>query len=319
MKAFIRETYGGPEILQLTEVKKPFVKDGHILVQVAANSANPADWHILRGKPYFARLAYGILQPKYKIPGTDFSGIVAATGIGVTKFKVGDRVFGADLKGGAFAEYISVRETACGHIAAGSSFEEMACMPMAGVTALQAVTLHGRVKAGEKVLINGATGGVGHFAVQIAKAHGANVTAVCSSQSVDFAKSLGADEIIAYDKESIHQHTKKYDLVIDANGNLTYEDYHRMGKRAVMIGFTSMGRMFSVLLKKSVANFPLTQFTAAVNTVSLSTLASLIQAGSIKVHIEETYSYKDVPAAISHIENMRTKGKVSIVWEDNLD
>lgn len=317
MKAFIRNIYGGPEVLRLEEVKKPFVKDGHILVKVIANSANPADWHILRGKPYFARLTYGLIKPKYKIPGTDFSGVVAATGTGVTQFKVGDRVFGADLKGGAFAEYISVPETACGHMAEGDSFEEMSCVPMAGVTALQALVVHGRIKAGERVLINGSTGGVGHFAVQIAKAYGAHVTAVCSSQSAEFATSLGADNIIAYDKENIHQHNEKYDLVVDINGNLSYEDYQRMGQRGVMVGFTSMGQMMTVLLKKTTGKFPIAQFTAITNTSSLNTLASLIHEGAIKVHIEKTYSYKDIPAAISYIESMQTKGKVAMVWDDN--
>ncbi|HYF03529.1 MAG TPA: NAD(P)-dependent alcohol dehydrogenase [Patescibacteria group bacterium] len=316
MKAYTRELYGGPEVLQLREVETPTVKENHILIKVAATSANPADWHILRGKPFFARFTFGLFKPKDKIPGADFAGTVVETGKDVKLFKAGDRVFGETLQGGAFAEYISVPETVCAAMPTDIGFSEMASMPVAGLTALQALLTHGRLQTGETVLINGASGGVGHFAVQIAKAYGAKVTAVCSSKNGDFAKSLGADQVIAYDKENIHQHTGSYDLVVDTNGNLTHQDYKRMGQRGVMVGFTTMGHMMSLLLKKSISKFPLAQFTAEANTTDLQMLASLIGDGKIKAHIEKSFSHKEIPAAISHIEAMRTRGKVVMVWDD---
>lgn len=318
MKAFTKIKYGGPEILQLEEVEKPSLKDDHILVKVVANSANPADWHILRGKPFFARFAFGLFKPKDKIPGADFAGIVEEAGNNVKHFKVGDRVFGETLKGGAFAEYTCIPANVCAIMPKGTGFPEMASVPIAGVTALQALITHGQLKEGESVFINGSSGGVGHFAVQIAKAYGAIVTAVCSSKNIDFVKTLGADKVIAYDKESIHHHDGKYNLIIDTHGNLFHKDYKRMGQRGVMVGFTTMGHMISLLLKRTFSKFPICQFTAEANTKDLETLASLIQNGKIKVHIEKTYSYKEIPKAISYIEAMHTRGKVAMLWE-NID
>ncbi|MBL7746759.1 MAG: NAD(P)-dependent alcohol dehydrogenase, partial [Chitinophagaceae bacterium] len=309
MKAFTKYKYGGPEVLQLEEVEKPLIKDDHILVKVMANSANPADWHIIRGKPFFARFSFGLFKPKDKIPGADFSGVVEEVGKNVPHFKTGDHVFGETLKGGAFAEYVCAPANVCAKMPNGAGFPEMAGVPVAGLTALQALTTYGKIKEGETVLINGASGGVGHFAVQIAKAYGAKVTGVCSGKNADFVRSLGADNIIAYDKENIHRHPGKYDLIIDANGNLTLSDYQRMGQRGVMIGFTTMGHMISVMLKKIFSKFPLKQFTASANPKDLETLASLIQSGTIDVHVETTYPFEQIPEAIRYIEAMRTRGK----------
>lgn len=314
MKAFIKKKYGGPEVLRLEDSEKPIVKDDEILVKVFANSANPADWHIIRGKPFFARFTFGLFKPKDKIPGADFAGIVEEVGKNVTKIKAGDRVFGETLKGGAFAEYVCVPANVCAIMPAGTDFSEMAGVPIAGLTALQALITHGQLKAGETALINGSSGGVGHFAVQIAKAYAAKVTAVCSAKNIDFVKSLGADQVIAYDKENIHQHNGKYDLVIDNNGNLSHEDFRRMGRRGVTVGFTTMGHMISLLLKKAVSKFPLAQFTAKANTKDLETLALLIREKKIRVHIDKTYSCKEIPEAIRYIEAMRTKGKVIMTW-----
>ncbi len=316
MKAFTKIKYGGPEILQLEEVEKPSLKDGHILVKVLANSANPADWHILRGKPYLARFSFGLFKPSNKILGADFAGIVEDVGKNITHFKVGDRVFGETIKGGAFAEYNCVPVHVCALMPEGTDFPQMACLPIAGITALQALLTQGQLKEGESVLINGSSGGVGHFAVQIAKAYGAKVTAVCSSKNIDFVKTLGADHVIAYDKENIHRHDGKYNLIIDIQGNLSHTDYRRMGQRGVVVGFTTMGHMISLLLKGVFSKFPLVQFTAETNTKDLEILASFIQNGKIKVHIEKTYSYTEIPKAINHIEAMRTKGKLAMVWEN---
>jgi len=315
MKAFTKTKYGGPEILQLEEVEKPSLKDEHLLVKVVANSANPADWHILRGEPVLARFAFGLFKPKDKIPGADFAGIVEEVGNNVKHFKVGDRVFGESLKGGAFAQYISVKANVCGLMPQGAGFAQMASVPVAGLTALQALFTHGQLKEGESVLINGASGGVGHFAVQIAKAYGAKVTAVCSGKNVDFVKSLGADRVIAYDNESIHAHDGKYDLIVDTHGNLSHGDYQRMGGRGVVVGFTTMRHMISLSLTGKIRKSSITQFTAQANTEDLEKLAFLIQTGKIKVHLEKTYAYNQIPEAISYIEAMRTRGKVAMVWE----
>ena len=317
MKAFVKTKYGGPEVLRLEEVEKPEIKKDHILVKVYANSANPADWHLLRGKPFFARFSSGLFKPKVKIAGADFAGVVVDKGSNVRSFEVGDRVFGEKLMGGAFAEFVSVPVTTCARFPQSSSFIQMASLPIAGLTALQGLITHGKLKQGETVLVNGASGGVGHFAVQIAKAYGATVTAVCSSRNTDFVISLGADHVIAYDKESIHQHSGKYELVVDVNGNLAHDDYKRMGKRGVMIGFTTMGHMVSTLFKNAFSKFPLSQFTAEVNSQDLQTLATLVEEGKVKPRIEKIFSYKEIPEAIGYIEAMRTRGKVVIKWLDD--
>ncbi len=316
MKAITKQKYGGPEVLQLSEVAKPTVKENHVLIKVIANSANPADWHILRGKPYFARLTFGLINPKHNVLGADFAGIVEEVGEGVSKFKVGDRVFGEMLDGGAFAEYACAPENVCGLMPEGATYSEMACMPIAGLTALQALLTHGKLKEGESVFINGSSGGVGHFAVQIAKAYGAHVTAVCSSRNVDFVKSIGADSVLAYNKENIHQHNGTYDLVIDTNGNLTFSDYKRLGKRGVMVGFTTMKQMMSVIIRSGFSKFPLTQFTAEANNEDLNMLADLVKEGKLKPHIEKTYPAAKIPEAIGYIESMRTRGKVAMLWKN---
>jgi NADPH:quinone reductase-like Zn-dependent oxidoreductase len=315
MKAFTKTKYGGPEVLQLAEVAKPSPKDGHLLVKVYANSANPADWHILRGEPVLARFAFGLFKPNSPILGADFAGVVEAAGGDVGHFRPGDRVFGETLAGGAFAQYVCVPANACGKMPEGTDFAQMASVPIAGLTALQALVTHGKLEKGESVLINGASGGVGHFAVQLAKAYGVNVTAVCSGKNIPFVKALGADQVIAYDQENIHQHSGKYNLILDTHGNLSHADYVRMGERGVGVGFTTMGHMIAQSVRKAIGKFPLTQFTAQANTKDLEALALLIQQGTIRVHIEKTYSYQEIPEAIRYIEAMRTRGKVAMVWE----
>lgn len=316
MKAYTKTSYGGPEILQLEEIEKPGLKDKHILINVKANSANPADWHILRGKPFIARFSFGLFKPKYKILGADFAGIVEEVGNEVTQFKIGDFVFGESLEGGAFAAYTCAPMNACAIMPEGVGFLEMASTPIAGITALQALINHGMLTAGESVLINGSSGGVGHFAVQIAKSYGAKVTAVCSEKNKDFVIGLGADKVIAYDKENIHEHNQKYDLIVDTNGNLFLKDFKRMGQRGVVVGFTTMKHMIWLLLQAALSKFSLAQFTAQANTKDLETLASMIKDRKIKVHIEKTYPYTQIPDAIKYIEAMRTKGKVAMEWSD---
>ncbi|WP_420552413.1 NAD(P)-dependent alcohol dehydrogenase [Tenacibaculum aiptasiae] len=317
MKAITKYQYGGPNVLNLENIEKPTVKENHLLVKVKANSINAADWRIMRGKPYFARLSFGVLKPKNKILGADFAGIVEEVGKGITKFKVGDSVFGEMIEGGAFAEYINAPEKVCGLIPDEKEFIEMASIPMAGLTALQALITHGKLQKGESVLINGASGGVGHLTLQVAKAYGAHVTAICSHKNVDFVKSIGADKVLAYDITSIHQHKEKYDLVIDAYGNLNYTDYKRMAKRGVVVGFTNMRHLIPLLLKTALKKFPLAQFTAQANTKDLNTLAELIKDNKIKPYIEKKFSYTNVSKAIEHIESMRTRGKIVLYLTTN--
>lgn len=314
MKAYTKYTYGGPEILKLEEVEKPGVKPGHLLVKVMANSANPADWHILRGKPFLARLSFGLFKPKNKLFGADFAGIVEDVGDGDSKFKKGDRVFG-EMIGGAFAEYVCASEKACAKMPENASFTEMAGVPIAGLTALQALTTHGNIKAGESVLINGSSGGVGHFTVQIAKAMGARVTGVCSSKNEEFVSSLGAENIISYDKENMHKHTGNYDLIIDTHGNLNHSDFTRMGKRGVVVGFTTMEHMMLVIFKNTLSKFQLKQFTAQAIAEDLEKLSSLVMEGKVKTHISKIYPYTEIPEAINFIEAMHTRGKVAISWQ----
>lgn len=318
MKAITRSKYGGPEVLHLEEVDKPTLKENNILVKVMANSANPADWHIIRGKPFFARFSFGLLKPSERIPGADFSGIVEETGKNVSRLSVGDRVFGETFNGG-FAEYASVPENVCAEMPEGTSFAEMACLPIAGLTAYQGLITHGYLKEGESVLINGSSGGVGHLAVQIAKAYGARVTGVCSARNADFVKTLGADKVIAYDFENINRHEDKYDLIIDTHGNLDFIDFKRMGHRGVITGFTTIGHMISVSAGKAFSRFPLVQFTAEANNTDLEILASLVKAKKIRIHIDRTYPYSKIPDAISYIEGMRTRGKVAMSWETKPD
>lgn len=315
MKAFTRSKYGGPEVLNLEEVEKPSLEDNHVLVKVFANSANPVDWHTIRGKPFFARFTFGLFKPSGKIPGADFSGIVEETGKNVSRFKAGDRVFGESLSGGAFAEYICAPEEVCAAMPEGFGFPEMACLPVSGLTALQALITHGHLKEGESVLINGSSGGVGHLAVQIAKAYGAKVTAVCSVKNADFVMTLGADRVIAYDRENIHKLTGKYDLALDTHGNLDFKDFRRMGQRGIITGFTTIGHMVSVSAGKAFSKFPLAQFTAEANTKDLEMLAILIREKKIRVHVDKIYSYNEIPEAIGYIEAMHTKGKVAMIWK----
>ncbi|WP_299799562.1 NAD(P)-dependent alcohol dehydrogenase [uncultured Maribacter sp.] len=314
MKAFTKRIYGGPEVLQLEEVAKPVVKNHHILVKVIANSANPADSHILRGKPFLARFSFGLFKPKQLVLGTDFSGIVEEVGTNVTAFNIGDKVFGESIEGGAFAEYICIKSRVCAKIPEHIDFSIMASIPVAAQTAYQALITNGKLQNGESVLINGASGGVGHFAVQIAKIYGAKVSAICSSKNIDFVKSIGADNVIAYDKVNIHELNDNYDIIIDTHGNLKHADYKRMGKRGVIVGFTTMSHMVSVLFKNALSKFPISQFTAEANTQDLEILASLVKDNKIKVHIEKTYQYTQIPDAITHIEKLRTRGKVVMVW-----
>ena len=301
MKAIILKDFGGAEQLQISDVTKPVIKDNEVLIKAHAVALNPVDVKTRMGKGQAAKLK----NEHPMILGWDVSGVIEEKGNAVSDFNIGDEVFGMINLPGAgktYAEYVSAPHD---HIAlkpANVSHAEAAGASLAAMTAWQALVEQAKLKAGQKILIHAASGGVGHFAVQIAKAYGAIVTGVCSSRNLVFVKSLGADNVIAYDKENIHQHNGSYDLIVDANGNLGYSDYKRMGKRGVMIGFTTLGHMFSTVISKLFGRFPLVQFTAEANERDLQTLGMLVAQDKIRPQIEKLFSYKEIPEAISSIE-----------------
>src|SRR3989440_8542698 len=230
MRAIVYHTYGSPDVLKLEEVQKPVPQDDEVLVKVHATSVNAGDWHLLRAKPFLMRLmGYGLLKPKHTILGSDIAGRVEAVGRNVTQFQSGDEVFGNTAKYGfgGFAEYVSVPEEALVLKPTTLSFEEAAAVPQAALTALQGLRDKGQIQKGQKVLIDGASGGVGTFAVQIAKAFGAEATAVCSTRNVDIARSIGADHVIDYTQEDFTQRGHRYDLIMGANAHHSIFDYRR--------------------------------------------------------------------------------------------
>ena len=314
MKAFIYERYGPPETLRMAEVDKPVPKVDEVLVKVLAASVNAADWHVLRGKPLFSRATLGLLRPKHQILGGDVAGRVEAVGGGVTRFKPGDEVYAnlLDHGYGGFAEYVSVPVSVMSLKPAQLSFEEAAAVPMAATTALQGLGHHGELRPSQRVLINGATGGVGSFAVQIAKASGAEVTGVTSTPNLDLVRSLGADHVLDYTSTDFTRGGGRYDLILDTVGNRSVPDLKRAlapGGRAAVTGFTSMARLLGVSLRggKDVA-----QMQAHVTTRDLELLSELIEAGKLRPQIDRRYRFADIPAAIAYLEQGRARAKVVV-------
>src|SRR5437667_7597965 len=230
MKAIVNTHYGSPDVLQLKEVEKPAPSDHEVLVKVLAASAAAGDWHLLRAQPFLMRFTYGLLKPKHQILGAAFAGRVEAVGRTVTQFQPGDEVFGdsSECGFGAFAEYVSVPENAVALKPTRLTFEEAATVPVSAVTALQGLRDKGQIKLGQKVLINGASGGVGTFAVQIAKSFGTEVTAVCSTRNVDMVRSIGADHVIDYTQEDFTRNGQRYNLIFDAVGNHSFSERRRI-------------------------------------------------------------------------------------------
>src|ERR671918_1918745 len=254
MKAFMWERYGPPETLRMAEVEKPTPGANEALVKVLGVSVNPADWHSLRGKPVFSRLTLGLLRPKHKILGVDVAGQVEAVGSGVTRFQPGDQVYAnlLDHGYGGFAEYVAVPVGVLSLKPANLSFEEAAAVPMAATTALQGLRHQGEIQPQQKVLINGASGGVGHFAVQIAKSYGAEVTGVSSTRNIDLVRSLGADHVVDYMTTDFVPSGRRYDVILDTIGNRSVSDLRRAlaeGGKGTVTGFTSMGKLMGVSLR----------------------------------------------------------------------
>ena len=320
MKAIVYTKYGPPDVLQLEEVEKPTPGDNEVLIELYAAGLNAADWHLLRADPFLVRFT-GLLKPKYRILGGDIAGRVCAVGRNVKQFQPGEEVFG-DLSGcgfGGFAEYVCVGEDALVLKPDGMTFEEAAAVPMAAVTALQGLRDKGKLQSAQKVLINGASGGVGTFAVQIAKSFGAEVTGVCSTGKSDMVRSIGADQVIDYTKEDFTKNGQRYDLIFDIAANHSISDYIRAlnpGGNYVACAFSPialfLGPLISMFGSKKVSSL-----VAKPNNKDLVFIKELLEAGKVVPVIDRHYTLSEVPEAIRYLEEGHARGKVVITLEHN--
>ncbi|MGW1962669.1 NAD(P)-dependent alcohol dehydrogenase [Streptomyces sp. NPDC001935] len=322
MKAIAQDRYGSPDVLELKEVDTPAVADHDVLVRVHAASVNARDWHLMRGDPYLARLALGVSRPKTRIRGTDFAGRVEAVGKAVRRFRPGDEVFGE--VDGAFAEYVSARDDLLEPKPAALSFEQAAALPLAGNTALMGLRDLGRIGPGQEVLINGASGGVGTFAVQIAKAFGAEVTGVCSTRNTDLVRSLGADHLIDYTQEDFTRTGRRYDVVFDLVGNHSLAGFRRALKPEGTLVLSGggvfeggsvvgpMGLLIKGQLMSRFARHRLLVLTAAPSKENLATLRELADSGKLTPAVDRTYPLSEAPEAIRYLEKEHARSKVVI-------
>ncbi len=329
MKAIVYHEFGSPDVLRLEEVAKPVPSDDQILIKIKAASVNPLDWHYMEGTPYLARLlGFGLFKPTVERLGVDYAGTVEAVGKNVTQFKPGDDVFGG--KTGAFAEYVCVlADRAVAHKPARVTFEQAAAVPIAGVTALQALRDKAKLQSGQKVLINGASGGVGTFAVQIAKSMGAEVTGVCSGRNAELVRSLGADHVVDYNKEDFTQSGQRYDVIIDNVGNHSLLACRRTltaKGRYVLIGGGGMGEQgiigplvnpLRALLLSPFVSQQMGMMMAELNEKDLTALADLIQAGKVTPVIDRSYPLSETADALRYLEGGHARGKVVINLETN--
>jgi len=318
MKAIVRETYGPPDVLHVEDVPPPTLRDGDVLVKVNAASANAGDWHLLRGTPFPFRLVAGLRRPKFTIIGTDIAGRVEAVGRDVTQFRPGDDVFGelSRCGFGAYAEFAAAPEKALALKPANLSFEEAATLPTAGCTALQGLR-KGRIQRAQRVLINGASGGVGTFAVQIAKAFGAAVTAVCSTKNVDVVRSLGADHVIDYTKDDFATDGHRYDLILAANGDRSIWDYRRAlspdGCYAMTGG--SNRQLTDALLLGPLLSMGRQRFGNVLvkpNQADLLVLKELCETRQLTPVIDHRFPLSEAASAIRYVEDGHARGKVVV-------
>jgi NADPH:quinone reductase-like Zn-dependent oxidoreductase len=319
MKAVVYHKYGSPDVLELREVEKPTPNDDEVLIKVHAASVNAGDWHLLRGKPFLIRLmGYGLLTPKHNILGSDIAGRVEAIGTNVTRFKPGDEVMGV-VSTGSFAEYVCAPENALVSKPAGMTFEDAAAVPTAALTALQGLRDRGRIQAGQKVLINGAGGGVGTFAVQIAKSFGAEVTAVTSTGKLDRVRSIGADRVIDYTREDFTRNGRRYDLIFDPGAYRSFLDYRRTlnpNGRYVMAG-GSTGRLFQVMFVGpwiSMTGSRKMGFmgVAKTNQKDLEFLKELLETGKVTPVVDRRLKLEEIREAVRYLEEGHPLGKVVV-------
>ncbi len=323
MKAIVYTRYGSPDVLQRTEVEKPTPRNDEVLVRVHAVSANALDWHHLRGAPFLVRLQDGLRKPKNSILGSDIAGRVVGVGPSVTQFQPGDEVFGGIGQGG-FAEYVAVRETRLLLKPANISFEAAAAVPVAAITALQGLRDSGQLQPGQKVLINGASGGVGTFAVQLAKSFGAEVTGVCSTRNLDMVRGIGADHIIDYTQEDFTSNGQHYDLIVDIAANHSVSACTRALSPWgiwVIVGFSTMFHLVRFMLLGSWVSRTGSQhiglLQAKLNPTDLALLKELLEAGKVVPVIDRCYPLSAAAEAIRYLEEGHARGKVIITVEQN--
>jgi NADPH:quinone reductase-like Zn-dependent oxidoreductase len=318
MKGLVARCYGAPDVLAIEQVAKPTPGDDQLLVKVHSAALNPLDWHFMRGSPYLMRLSAGVGSPKDGRVGVDFAGTVEAVGKNVTRFKPGDEVFGgAD---GAVAEYVVARKSVTLK-PANISFEQAASVPVAALTALQGLRDKGGIKAGQKVLINGASGGVGTFAVQIAKHYGAEVTGVCSTRNVELVRSLGADHVVDYTKDDFTKSSEQYDIIFDNVSNRSLSELRRVLKPSghlIVVGAGKgdwIGPLMPMIRAAVVAPFvdqKLDTFLAKLNQDDLKLLGDLMQAGEVTAVIDRRYTLEEAAQAMEYLETGRARGKVIV-------
>jgi NADPH:quinone reductase-like Zn-dependent oxidoreductase len=323
MRAITYTDYGPPEVLKLTEVAQPVPGAAEVLVRIRAASVNPLDWHFMRGTPRILRLMAGWRRPKVTRLGVDLAGTVVGVGGHVLGFKPSDEVFGVGR--GALAEFVCARADRLAVKPASVTFAQAAAVPVAGISALQGLRDHGRIRAGQKVLVNGAAGGVGTFAVQLARSFGAEVTGVCSTRNVDLVRSLGADHVVDYTREDFTQSGRRHDLILDSVGNHSRSALRRAltpGGTAVLVGGPDDGRwlgpmadMLQAVVGSWFSSRKLRPFLAQLNQSDLIVLQELLQSGKVTPVIDRTYLLSDAPAAIRYLETGHARGKVVVTVE----
>lgn len=323
MKAIVQDAYGSPNVLKLADINKPGPGDNEVLVRVHAAGVDRGVWHLMTGLPYLARLAFGFRAPKTPVPGMDLAGVVEAVGKNVSRFEPGDEVFG--IGKGTFAEYALAREEKLAHKPASLTFEQAAVLAISGLTALQGLRDHGRVEAGQKVLIVGASGGVGTYAVQIAKAFGAHVTGVCSTAKVEMVRSIGADHVIDYTREDFADGSRRWDVILDIGGSLPLSRLRRaLTPRGtlVLVGGEGGGRWLGVVARLLRARLlspfvgqDLRTFLSSENHEDMLVLAELAESGKLAPVIDRTYPLAEAPEAIRYLEEGHVRGKVVITLE----
>jgi NADPH:quinone reductase-like Zn-dependent oxidoreductase len=322
MKAVVQDVYGSANVLELREIDKPAMGDNEVLLRVRAAGANIADWAVMRGLPYIARPVYGMGKPKNPVRGTDVAGEVVAVGANVRRFRPGDEVFGwSGHLGGAFAEYVSVAEDALVLKPAKLTFEQAAALPMAGTVALLALR-DGKVQAGQKVLVNGASGGIGTFAVQMAKSFGADVTGVTSTKNVDLVRSIGADHVIDYTKVDFTRTGQRYDFILDNVANRSLSDLRRaLTPKGTLVpnggGFdhrwiASGGRLIAAKLSFAFGSQKVLTFIASPKLENLAALAEFVEGGKVTPVIDRTYPLNETAEAIRYLGEGHARGKVVV-------
>ena len=319
MKAILFTQYGSPDVLRLAEVKKPTPNENQVLVKIVAAAANPLDWHGMRGEPIIARMGGGLRIPKDPRLGADIAGRVEAVGRNVTEFKPGDEVFGAVGVGG-FAEFVCTREKNLALKPSHVSFEAAAATPVVGFTAIQGFRYFGKIQAGQKILVNGAAGGIGTFAVQLAKYYGMEVTGVCSTRNLDMVRSIGADHVVDYTREDFSRNGRQYDLIFDTIGNRSVFDYRRALKpqgKCVIAGFTSLPRLFEHMImgllvsKRGDRKVGMMGISNA-DKGDLLKIKELLETGTVVPVIDRCYPLHETAEAIRHLETLHARGKVII-------